>query len=225
MKNLFIPFVLGLATQIATAQQPTCSFVLVSTQTNGSGVARTDSITYHFQGANTAIVMHGHNNEPGVRLIFDPAARTITQLFEMNGRKGGFVFPMSEKRWPGMVYSEHNPDAESDLRFTGKTRLIEGHSCREVHLANEEYAATAWVAEEIPLSLLRVLSYQSVGVGKSTYGADLLAQMGMKGLPMELQFKSLTDKPDVLVRIMNYRDSADPGMFSSEGYSTTWVEE
>ncbi|MBK9175259.1 MAG: DUF4412 domain-containing protein [Flavobacteriales bacterium] len=225
MQYVLLPIALGLALSTATAQEFSCSFALVVSETKSDGDTHIDSMTYHFQGANAAMVMYGRNGQPDVRMVFDNAARTITQLFILNGRKGGFVFPMSEKRWPGMAYSETAPAVDTPVQYTGKTKTLQGHTCREARMTSTRYNATAWIAHDIPLSLLRVFSYHSVGAGKSTAEVELLAQMGMTGLAMEMQLESLTEKPDVTLRVENYRESADPAMFSTEGYSTSFVEE
>ena len=225
MRAIVLSSLFGLAALVVTGQDLTCSFVLTTSQTNSSGVTRNDSITYAFQGANAAMLVHGRKGQPDMRLVFDPEAKTITQLFEMNGRKGGFVFAMSEKRWPGMSYSAHAPGTDEAVKYTGKAKTLQGHACREAKVANDKYAATVWVAEDIPLSMLRVFSYQSVGEGKSTEEADLLARMSMKGFPLEMDLKSLSDKPDVHLRIKDFHDHADPAMFSTEGHSTSWVED
>lgn len=225
LKSLILPSLLLLSGPVALAQNLTCGFTLISSQTNSSGTTRTDSITYAFEGTNVAMIIHDQHGQPDVPMVFDAGAKTITQLFEMNRRKGGFVFPMTEKRWPGMAYATHTSGTDESVRYTGKTKTIEGHVCKQAMASNAKYTATVWVAEDIPLSMLRVFSYQSVGAGKSTEEADLLAEMSMKGFPMEMHLKSLTDKPDVHLRITDFQEHVDPTMFSTEGYSTTWVEE
>jgi hypothetical protein len=218
-----LPTLFMLLVASVSAQQ--CSFVLVSSQTNSSGDTRTDSITYSFDGPNVAMLMHGRGgNDPDVRLVFDPASKTITQLHTINGMKGGFVFAMSEKRWPGMVYSEAAPTG-GKVKYTGKEKVIQGHTCKEMKVSGSEYAGTAWVAEDIPLSMLRVFSYQSVGAGKNSSELDNLRDMGTNGLPLEMLLKSNAGRADVLLLIRDYRPMADPSLFSIEGHSTTFVEE
>ncbi|MBK7100663.1 MAG: DUF4412 domain-containing protein [Flavobacteriales bacterium] len=219
----FLPTLFFLATLSSTAQYD-CSFTLVSTQVNSSGTTRSDSIAYSFQGANTAIKMYGSNGQPDVRILFDPELKTITQLHEINGMKGGFVFAMSEKRWPGMAYSTAEVSAEK-MKWTGKTSTIDGHECHEAKVTSEEYTGTAWVAKDIPLSLVRVFSYQSVGAGKNTSEVDELRTMGLQGLPLEMTLKSTTGKRDVTLRIVDHQAASDPTLFSTEGHSTTFVEE
>lgn len=225
MLKTLLPVLALLTAPVVLAQDLSCGFTLITSQTNKSDNTRTDSITYAFQGTDAAMLIHGRNGQPDVRMIFDQEARTITQLFEMNGRKGGFVFPMTEKRWPGMAYATHAPGTDEGVRYTGKTKTIEGHTCKEARASNAKYTATVWVAEDIPLSMLRVFSYQSVGAGKGIEEAELLAEMSMKGFPMEMHLKSLTDKPDVQIRVLNFTDQGNTALFSTEGHSTTWVEE
>ncbi|MCB0770818.1 MAG: DUF4412 domain-containing protein [Flavobacteriales bacterium] len=221
MRTLYLTL-LALLASAASAQQ--CSFVLVSSQTNSSGDTRTDSITYSFDGPNVAMLMHGRGNQPDVRLVFDPAAGAITQLHTINGMKGGFVFAMSEKRWPGMTYSQDTPTG-GKVKYTGKEKVIQGHTCKEMKVSGSEYSGTAWVAEDIPLSMLRVFSYQSVGAGKSTTEADNLKAMGMNGLPLEMTLKSTTGKADVQLLVLDYQPTVDASLFNTEGHSTTFVEE
>lgn len=172
------------------------------------------------------MVIHGRGGQPDVRMLFDPSAKTITQLFQMNGRRGGFLFPMTEQRWPGMKYADALPSVEvGEAAYTGRERSIEGHLCRELQAVNDKYNATVWVAEDIPLSMLRVFSYQSVGAGKSTEEAELYRQMSIKGFPLEMQLTSTTGKPDVVLRVVRLTDHVDPGVFSTEGYAVSEVTE
>ena len=209
---------------VASVSAQECSFVLVSSQTNSNGDTRSDSITYSFDGPDVAMLIHSRGNDPDVRMVFEPAAQTITQLFTMNGKKGGFVFPMSEKRWPGMAYSEDAPKG-GKVSWTGKETVIQGHRCKEMKVSGTEYTGTAWVAEDIHLSLLRVFSYQSVGAGKNTNELDNLKAMGMNGLPLEMLLKSTQGRSDVLLLILDYRPTVDTSLFTMEGHSTTFVEE
>lgn len=223
MRTILLPALLALAALPSPAQHVDCSFVLVSTQSN-SGTTRSDSITYSFEGPNTATMVHGNNGQPDVRVIFEPEEKTITQLHEINGLKGGFVFAMSEKRWPGMAYSNAEVSTEK-MKWTGKTRMIDGHECHEAKVTSEEYSGTAWVAKDIPLSLVRVFSYLSVGAGNSTEEAVMLSTMGLSGLPLEMHLKSRSGEGDVVLLVMNYRQGSDASLFNTAGHSTTFVAE
>lgn len=225
MKHLLLPALFALASWSAAAQGLDCSFTLVTSQTNSSGITRWDSIAYSFEGPNTAIMMFGQRGQPDVRLLFDPAAKTITQLHEINGKKGGFVFAMSEKRWPGMPYSTVTAGSGEQMDWTGKQKEIADHECHEAMAENADYTALVWVAKDIPLSMLRVFSYMSVGAGKSTEEAELLAQMSLSGFPMEMHLTSKADKPKVTIRVENFRSSPDLSLFDTAGHTTTFVED
>lgn len=225
MKHLLLPVFFVLTSWSAAAQGSDCSFTLVTSQTNSSGITRRDSIAYSFEGPNTAIMKFGRHGQPNVRLLFDPEAKTITQLHEINGKKGGFVFAMNERRWPGMPYSIDTAGSGGRMEWTGKRKVIEGHECYEAKTENADYTAMVWVAKDIPLSMLRVFSFQSVGAGKSTEEAELLAQMSLSGFPMEMHLTSKADKPTVTIRVEDFRNSADLSLFDTAGHSTTLVEE
>ncbi|MCB0764244.1 MAG: hypothetical protein R2815_09870 [Flavobacteriales bacterium] len=224
MKALVLSLITPLLLVGAIAQAQTCSFMLVSSSTNASGNTRMDSIAYSFNGPDVAIRIHGGPRQPDVRLIFDPAAGTITQLHEINGRKGGFVFPMSEKRWPGMPHSTATtarPEPPSGQR----TRTIDGHDCLEVKVNGTEYTGIAWVAEDIPLSMERVFSYQSVGGGKQTKEADQFAEFGLTGLPLEMQLTSAKNGSDIRLKVAHYTGTVDASLFDTSGHTTSLVEE
>ena len=224
MRTILLPTLLALATLPSTAQDVDCNFVLVSTRTNSSGTTSSDSISYSFEGPNTAILIYGRDGQPDVRMIFEPEEKTITQLHEINGLKGGFVFTMTEKRWPGMAHSTAEVSTEK-MKWTGKTRMIDSHECHEAKVTSADYTGTAWVAKDIPLSLVRVFSYQSVGAGKSTEENELLSKLRLSGLPLEMHLMSTTGKADLVLRVLNYREGSDASLFNTAGHSTTFVPE
>ena len=203
------------------AAQFTGSFDLVALQEYPNGNERSDTISYYFGENQTAMVLPGRGGDPEFRLVFDPQAATITGLFEMNGRKGGYVLPMTEEQWPGMHEASRDfgsgPRTEQD--YTGEEKEIEGHRCREVLAESDEYRARMCVAVDIPLSITRVLSYQSVGKGKANEEAALFDQFGVEGLPLELFLESKKDKADVTIRLVNFSDTVDEAVFSKEGHT------
>jgi hypothetical protein len=100
----------------------------VATQHYKNDNVRSDTVLYHFGKHKTALVIHPQGNQPGIRLIFSPQDTTITGLFEINGKMGGYILPMDEAHWPGMRYALQPSGAEifRPLKRTGQTREIQG---------------------------------------------------------------------------------------------------
>jgi hypothetical protein len=226
MKKLLLLILLLYSVCELTAQSFTGSFDLVMTQLYQNGNTRKDTVTYHFDTDRTAMVIPGRRNDPDMRMIFDKADSTITNLFEMNNRKGGYVLPMDLAHWPGMPQAMRPLSSENseEMLFTGKEKRIEGYACRQAAAENDEYDAILWVTDEIPLSMTHVLSYQSVGKGKSKKEIELFDQMGITGLPLEMQLINKSEGADVMVEIHNISTSIDPEVFNTEGHELSRIK-
>lgn len=222
----FLLIVLFLPISTLTAQTFTGSFDLIATQNYPNNNVRNDTISYFFGDNKTAILIYGRRTDTDMRMVFNPADNTITSLFELNGKKGGFILPMNEEYWPGLPQSLRPSGAgpRKELSYTGKKDKIEGFDCREILAENDDYNAELWVAEDIPLSMTHVLSYQSVGKGKSKKEIELFDQMGVEGLPLKMFLKSKTGKADVTIRLINFKDSVDDNIFSTDGHTLSKVE-
>ena len=210
-----------------TSQNFTGSFDLIATQTSKGGNTRTDTISYHFTQNMTAIVIHAKSNQPDLRMIFNFEDSTITSLFEMNGKKGGYILPMDEEHWPGISEAHYDlSKLESKImkNYTGKSKEIEGYKCRQVKVENSEYNATMWLCNDLNLSMLQVLSYQSVGKGKSRKELELFKEFGINTLPLVLELEGKENKPDVTITLVNFKTNIDESIFSSKGHNISKVE-
>ena len=202
------------------------SFDLVVTHYYPNGNERCDTISYFFGREKTAIIMYGRRRDPDMRMVFSPKDSTITSLFEMNGRKGGYILRMDDKHWPGMQYALRPIGAgpRKKLNYTGNETVLRGYLCREVLAENGEYSAKIMVAEDINLSMSSVFSYQSVGAGKSQDESELFDKFGIQELPLELDLKSKKGKANVLIRVVNFKESVSDTIFSTQGYSLSKVD-
>ena len=221
---LLITFLLTVSS--LSAQTFTGSFDLVATQHYTNGNVRSDTISYYFGNEKTAILIYGRRNDPDMRMVFSPLDTTITSLFEMRSKKGGFILPMDEEHWPGMPQALrlHGTEPHEELNYTGEEKIIEGFTCKEVLAANDDYTAKLWLAEGILLSMTHVLSYQSVGKGKSKKEIELFDQLGVEGLPLELYLKSKKGKANVTLHLINFNETFDENIFSTEGHTLSRVE-
>jgi hypothetical protein len=202
------------------------SFDLVATHTYSNGNSRNDTFSFFFGHEKTAILIHAELNQPDLRMVFNPGDSSITALFEIKGNKSGYILPMNEKYWPGMRYALRPFDAGkgSELNSAGDTKILEGFLCRKMLSESNEYNAELWIAEGIPLTMQRVLSYQTVGAGKSQHELEQFEQFGVEGLPLEMHLTSKTGKADVIIRLINFRESVDDSIFSIEGHSVFPVD-
>lgn len=202
------------------------SFDLVAEQNYTNGNIRRDTISYYFGDEKTAILIYGKRNDQDMRMVFNPADKTITSLFEMNEKKGGFILPMDEEHWPGISQSHYfqNSGNSKEFNYTGNEKVIENYKCREVIAESDDYNATLWIAEDIPLSMTCVLSYQSVGKGKSKQEIELFNRLGVDRLPLELFLKSKKGKADVIIRLINLKETIDDSVFSTQGHFLSKVE-
>lgn len=228
MKSLiYLPLAFLLAASLLAADGYTGSFDLIATQNYPNGNVRSDTISYYLGTNKTAIVIHGRRNNPDMRIVFNTLDSTITSLYEMNGKKSGYVLPMDELHWPGMPQSlrRHNTGTHTEVIYSGKEKIIEGYTCKQATAESDEYTASLWLAEDLPLSMTRVLAYQSVGKGKSKKEIELFDQLGVKGLPLELYLKSKNGKANVILHFINFNDTFDISIFSSEGHTLIHLDD
>ena len=202
------------------------SFDLVASQIPSNGNSRSDTLSYYYGEYKTAIIIHSKRKQPEMRLVFDPRDSTITGLFKMKGKKSGYILPMDENHWPGMPYAfkTYGTGPRAELNYTGDSKEIEGLICQEVLAESNEYSASLWITGEIPLTMSSVLSYQSVGAGKSQKELEQFHQFEVEPLPLELNLKSKTGKSDIQIKIINLRKSVNDSIFSTEGHSLSKVE-
>ena len=161
MKLLIVTIVLIMISQFVFAQNFTGSFDLVVGSENPNSNSRSDTLSFFFGENKTALIIHA---------VLNPKDSTITGLFEVNEKKGGYVLPMNKKYWPSMDYalSDYGTGPKKQLNITGEQKKINGVYCSEMICNTDKFEGSFWIAEEIELSLVQVMAYQTVGAGKDT---------------------------------------------------------
>jgi hypothetical protein len=202
------------------------SFDWISSQDYPNGTTRSDTISYFFGMQETAILIHARKNQPDMRLVINPADSTITGLFEMQGKKGGYILPMNDRYWPGMRYAFQSAShaVQSAEDPSGDSKMIEGYRCRRVLAESSDYTAELWMTDEIPLSMPQVLSYQAVGAGKSQKELEQFDQFNVEGLPLEMALTSKKGKANVAIRLVNFQETVDESIFSREGHTLSAID-
>ena len=228
VKRIVLLLAICIASQIvANSSEYVGRFDLIASQINSSENKRSDTIEYYFAQTKTAIVIHGRKTDEKLRLIFDFNDSTITGLYELNGNKGGYILPIDEKHWPGLPDSKFIPkklNEEKNIDYTGVESKIEGMSCKEILTENSEYSARMMITNDINLSMFQILSYQSVGKGKSRKELDLFKGFGVTALPIILELKGKDKKMDIKLSLSNFENEFDESIFSSEGYNPSKID-
>ena len=80
------------------------------------------------------------------------------------------------------------------------------------------------MTEEIPLSMVQVLSYQAIGAGKSLKELEQFEEFGVYGLPLEMNLTSKKGKANVAIRLVNFQKTVDPSIFSREGHTLSAID-
>ncbi|MBD3630401.1 DUF4412 domain-containing protein [Cyclobacterium sp.] len=213
-------------TQIPALEPFVGSFDLVASQNFPNGNTRADTMSFYFGCEKTAIIIHAKGSQPDMRMVFHPSDASITALFEMKGQKGGYVLPMNDKYWPGIKHAKGQVEAKTSAQptYTGETRTIEGYSCEKVLAESSDYKAEMWITKDIPLSMMQILSYQTVGAGKSQDELEQFGQFGVKGLPLQVNLSSKQGKAAVQLNLINFQDSVEDAIFSTQGDKLSNVE-
>ncbi len=202
------------------------SFDFIASQEYPNGTTRSDTISYFFGIQETAILIHAGKNQPDMRMVINAADSTITGLFEMQGKKGGYILPMNDHYWPAMrhAFQPNSNTVQPGKDPSGDSKMIEGYRCRKVLAESSDYNAELWVTNEIPLSMPQLLSYQAIGVGKSQKELEQFEQFGVDGLPLEMKLTSKKGKANVAIRLANFRKTLDESVFSREGHTLSAIE-
>ncbi len=180
------------------------SFDLVSEQTYKNGNVRHDTLKYSFAENKTTMIILAKGNPREMKMIFNFADSTIKTEFVMNGKQGGYTLPMDLEHWPGMPRSY--TIEQSALDKSSENKLIEGIETYKVTASSNDYDAELWVTDKYNLSMLQVLSYQSVGKGKSKKELELFEEFELYNLPLLMKLKSKKGKADVVIRLVNFKD-------------------
>lgn len=227
MKRLIIIIVFAIGNQIAFSQNYTGSFDLVTGPEYGSQDNKSDTLSYYFGEAKTALIIHARGNQPDLRLVFSPKDSTITGLFEMNGKKGGYILPMNLKYWPAMDYAltDYGTGPRKQLDMGIEQKEINGYQCSEMACKNEEFEGAFWIANEIEMSLVQVMAYRTVGAGKDTGAVEMLAKCGIQGFSMLAKLRLFEKKDVVMLSIINMSDTFDEAVFSTEGHTLADMRE
>ncbi len=221
MKLLIVTTVLIMISQFVFAQNFTGSFDLVVGSENPNSNSQSDTLSFFFGENKTALIIHARGNQPDLRLVFNPKDSTITGLFEVNEKKGGYVLPMNKKYWPSMDYalSDYGTGPKKQLNITGEQKKINGVYCSEMICNTDKFEGSFWIAEEIELSLVQVMAYQTVGAGKDTDAVEMLAECGIQGFTMLTKLRLFERKDVVMLSIIKLTNTFDDAIFSTEGHT------
>ncbi|MCB0466533.1 MAG: hypothetical protein KDC78_12805 [Aequorivita sp.] len=219
MKNK-IAIIVIVFSAICQAQSFKGSFDLKISQESNNGNQHIETVSYFFGEEKTAIIMHAGGNQPDLRLVFNPADSIISGLFEMNGKKGGYILPMNEKYWPTMKYALGEKDvlSNSEVNYTENKKEINGYNTKEVSCSNDKMEATFWIAEEIELSLTQVMAYQFVGSGKEGEDIKMLADCGIMKLALNTNLFDKQRNSNIVLEIENFSTEIDSEVFNTNDY-------
>jgi len=197
-------FVFQLPLCLLAQQHFVGSFDLVSEQTYKNGNVRHDTLNYSFEVDKTIMTIRARGNQPDMKMIFDFADSTIKTEFVMRGKPGGYTLPMNLEYWPGMNRSASKEHTDIDKSL--ESREIEGIDVYKVVASSNDYDAELWVTDKYNLSMLQVLSYQSVGKGKSKKELELFEKFKLYNLPLIMKLESKNGKADVMIRLINFSE-------------------
>lgn len=227
MERLILIVIFIIGNQMAYTQNFTGSFDLVTGQEYANGNDRSDTLSFYFGENKTALIIHARGNQPDLRLVFSPKDSTITGLFEMNGKKGGYILPMNHKYWPAMDYalSDYGTGPRKQLNMTGEQKEINGYQCSGMVCENDKFEGIFWIADEIELTLVQVMAYQTVGAGKDTEAVEMLADFGIQGFSLLSQIHLFEKKDVVLLSVVNMKNTFDEAIFNTEGHTLADIRE
>jgi hypothetical protein len=221
MKRLILIAVFIIVNQMAFTQNFTGSFELVIGPENPDNNNQSDTLSFFFGESKTALIIHARRNQPDLRLVFSPKDSTITGLFEMNEKKGGYILPMNHKYWPAMDYalSDYGTGPRKQLDIAGEQKEINGYQCSGMVCENDKFEGIFWIADEIELTLVQVMAYQTVGAGKDTEAVEMLAECGIQGFTMLANLHLFEKKDSIMLKVVSMFETFDETIFSTEGHT------
>lgn len=196
------------------------SFDFIANQEYENGTVRSDTIQYFFAQDKTAILIKAGGNQPDLRLIFSEKDSIITGLYEYKNNKAGYILPMNEKYWSGMRYAlrDYGTGHSTTLDTTGTKKVIKEVDFYEMRCDNEIFTGTFWITQEIEISLVQILGYQTVGAGENTSEVEMLDACGLKGLSIETILIDKKRNSKIKLFTKNFKKEFTDSIFNTKGY-------
>lgn len=145
--------------------------------------------------------------------IMDRKAKTMIMLMDNEGNK------MAMKKALKDFKVEGNDAEKPKITETGKTKVIDGYTCRQVLIENSESNTEVWVTSELPLTMTDVLGYASAA--RSPRGGDTgMKELYLdKGISLETTVIRKKDNDKTVMHIKEIKKFSVPdSQFSTEGY-------
>jgi hypothetical protein len=84
---------------------------------------------------------------------------------------------------------------------------------------NDKFEGIFWIADEIELTLVQVMAYQTVGAGKDTEAVEMLAECGIQGFTMLANLHLFEKKDSIMLKVVSMFETFDETIFSTEGHT------
>ncbi|MBK9458482.1 MAG: DUF4412 domain-containing protein [Sphingobacteriales bacterium] len=140
----------------------------------------------------------------------------MTMLQEEKGKKTAMVMKM-----PKITVKNKNNETPEDVKFTktGRTKIIDGHTCYEYIGETEKQKTTFWAAPDLKYNLAEsMLIMQSQN--KQQNETPNFGQVD--GMPLEVVIEQLDKKERIEIKYKNLKiGSVNKAKFSTDGYEIT----
>lgn len=119
-----------------------------------------------------------HGQSMSAQIIKDTEANTLTTLINQGGMKMGMQYDLAKMiDLPG---SDQASSEDAEIKKTGKTKTILGHTCYEYEIIGDDSYSIAWMAEDLDMSSFFDTFSQMKGMDKN------FKTPMPKGFPMEI---------------------------------------
>jgi hypothetical protein len=120
------------------------------------------------------------------------------------------------------VESEATSTGKYSVTPTGRTKDIQGYSCKEYMIETEEEISHVWFAEGLQLNLAASMDMVQIKNQKGTHTADYTNLYNISGTWLESHTESKKDNSSREVYIKDLTVGAvSPRVFSLDGYQVT----
>ena len=174
------------------------------------------NISYFIDTYKLAVEIQPDEKKDAFVSIFDRQKGTMTMLQEEKGKKTAMVMKM-----PKITVKNKNNETPEDVKFTktGRTKIIDGHTCYEYIGETEKQKTTFWAAPDLKYNLAEsMLIMQSQN--KQQNETPNFGQVD--GMPLEVVIEQLDKKERIEIKYKNLKiGSVNKAKFSTDGYEIT----
>ncbi|MEN0005679.1 MAG: DUF4412 domain-containing protein [Bacteroidota bacterium] len=174
-------------------------------------------ITFYVKGDLALIDMANAMGGPG-KMLSNRKTKIITSLIEKDGQKIALKMGPDMLKGMGSMGAQGKANmAETEVKVTGNTKKIGKYTCKEVIATADGNQVTAWITDELGLTLYDLFPIMEDAIQMSGAGDKAMVELLREGMVLEAVMKRKgSDVPEKLVTTVEEKALPDDMFAVSE---------